>query len=357
MKFGIQYPLMLSDIDERSVLRRYGEFFDEVEWVDRQGFDSIWITEHHFSNYSVSPSPLLLLAQAAQRTRTVRVGTAVLVLPLWDPVRLVADVSTLDVLTEGRVDLGIGRGYQPHESWGFGQDPAKGREVFEEAVRLILQLFDQSDTTFHGTHFDVPVPVTVVPRPVQQPRPPMWMAASSPPSVRFAARHGFHFMAPTTWSAPELAVRRDFIADCLAEVGGSAEGREFQANRFVFCGTDEDEIQTAIRASALQTTVSKTMLQGHTPLGGINPPDYGPLTVEETVRERFLIGSPDEIVTQLETLADAGITYIQGLFRYGDLSAELARRSLERFAAEVLPRLDGIVARPLVVPAPAQATR
>jgi alkanesulfonate monooxygenase SsuD/methylene tetrahydromethanopterin reductase-like flavin-dependent oxidoreductase (luciferase family) len=99
------------------------------------------------------------------------------------------------------------------------------------------------------------------------------------------------------------------------------------------------------------------MLQGHTPVGGINPRDYGPLTVEATVRERFLIGSPDEIVTQLETLADAGITYIQGLFRYGDLPAELARRSLERFAAEVLPRLSGIAARPLVVPSPAEVTR
>ncbi|ODU05984.1 MAG: hypothetical protein ABS81_05990 [Pseudonocardia sp. SCN 72-86] len=348
---------MLQDIDERSILRRYDEFYDEVEWADGQGFESIWITEHHFSNYSVSSSPLIMLAKAAERARTVRIGTAVLVLPLWDPVRLVADVSTLDVLTGGRVDLGIGRGYQPHESWGFGQDPAKGREVFEEAVELILQLFDHSDTTFHGKHFDVPVPVTIVPRPLQTPRPPMWMAASSPPSIRFAAQHGFHFMAPTTWTAAELAVRRDFIAECIAEAGGSPEGREFQANRFVFCGTDEDEIQTAIRASALQATVSKAMLHGNTPVNGINPPDYGTLTIEAAVRERFLIGSPDEIVAQLESLGEAGITYVQGLFRYGDLPAELGRRSLERFAAEVLPRLTSVTSTPLVLPEHAEVAR
>lgn len=354
MKFGIQYPLMLPRTDDEAVLRRYGEFYDEVEWVDEQGFDSIWITEHHFSNYSVSSSPLLLLAKAAERTRRIRIGTAVLVLPLWDPVRLVADVSTLDVLSGGRLDIGIGRGYQPHESRGFGQDPAQGREVFEEAVTLILQLFDRPDTTFHGSHFEVPVPITVLPRPLQKPRPPIWMAASSPPSVRFAAEHGFHFMAPTTLTAPELSVRREFIAECVREAGTSVEDLEFETNRFVYCGTDEDEIRQAIQASALQTNVSKVLLQGHQPVGGMNPVDYGAAEVGETVRQRFLIGDPDQIVEQLETLGEAGITYIQGLFRYGDLPADLARRSLELFTAEVLPRVAGIKARGLD---PAEAAR
>lgn len=356
MKFGIQYPLMLPEVDEEAVLRRYGEFFDEVEWVDKQGFESIWITEHHFSNYSVSSAPLLLLARAAERAKTVRIGTAVLVLPLWDPVRLVADLSTLDVLTGGRLEIGIGRGYQPHESWGFGQDPATGRDRFEEAVQLILQLFEKPDTTFHGSHFHVPVPVTVLPRPLQRPRPPVWMAASSPDSIRFAAQHGFHFMAPTTLAPPELAVRREFIAASISQAGATADGLEFETNRFVYCGTDDEETRQAIRASALQTNVSKLLLQGHTPVGGLNPVDHGSAEVESAVRDRFLIGNPDQVVAQLEALADVGITYVQGLFRYGDLPAGTARKSLELFAREVLPRVAGIRARSLTVAQPAPVT-
>lgn len=352
MKFGIQYPLMLPELNPAAVSRRYAEFFDELEWVDEQDFDSIWITEHHFSNYSISASPLLLLTKASERVRRARLGTAILVLPLWDPVRLVADVSTLDVLTGGRLDIGIGRGYAPHESWGFGSDPAHSREQFEEAVRLILQLFDKSDTTFHGEHYDVPVPVTVIPRPVQSPRPPIWMAASSPASIQFAADNGFHFMTPTNWTTPELAVQREFVEKCILSSGFPEAGREFETNRFVYCGTDEDELRLAIRASALQTTISRALAQGHTPTAGVNPIDYGSVEVEAAVRDRFIIGSPEEIVAQLKALGDAGVTYVLGQFRYGDLSADVARKSLELFTAEVLPHVAGIPSRSLVTRQP-----
>jgi alkanesulfonate monooxygenase SsuD/methylene tetrahydromethanopterin reductase-like flavin-dependent oxidoreductase (luciferase family) len=348
MEVGLQYPILLATIDDDAVARRFDEFCTDVVWADESGFDGVWITEHHFSNYSLTSWPLGLLATAAQIAPRLRVGTAILVLPLWDPARLVAEVSTLDVLSKGRVELGIGRGYQPHEFRGFGQDPERSRERFEEAVELILQLFREEDTTFAGEHFNVPVPVTTLPRPAQKPYPPIWMAASSPDSIRFAARKGFHFMTPTTWTTPELAVQREFIELCMAEADHPAEGRQFEANRFVFCSSDERKVRRAIEESAWQTVLSKELLQGAAPVRGINPIPDRDTSVDAVMHDRLIAGTPDQIVAQFQALADAGITYVLGQFRFGDLPGDVAMESMQRFAEDVLPRVRELVPRPLV---------
>ena len=161
MRIGITYLGMSQGIDEETTRQKYNEFFQQVEWANDKGFANIWITEHHFSTYSISASPLVLLAKAAAVAPDLRVGTGILVVPLWDPRRLAADVSTLDAITDGRVDLGIGRGYQPHEFAGFGQDLSESRARFEESVDLIIRLLTEVDTRHAGTYYDINAPVTV----------------------------------------------------------------------------------------------------------------------------------------------------------------------------------------------------
>lgn len=347
LRVGLQYIVpMLNEAD--SVGERYNEVFDDLKWADGRGFDAFWITEHHFSNYSVTPSPLLILSKAAQVAPTMRLGTAILVLPIWDPVRLVADVSTLDVLTSGRIELGIGRGYQPHEVRGYAQDPNKLRERFEEAVDLVLQLFNQPDRTFAGKHYNVPVPVTVLPRPHQRPHPPIWMAASSPESVRYAAKMGFNFMTPTAWTKTELGVQRDFIEQCIREFGTHSEGRQYEANRFVYCGDDEEGVAAALDACSWQLCLAGDLRKGSAPTLGINPPPVEQVFTNEVMRQRLIYGTPDQIVQQFEGLGDSGITYILAQFRFGHLPSNLALKSMHRFAAEVLPRLKTIKSRPLM---------
>src|ERR1700722_2299166 len=160
MRIGITYLGMSQGIDEETTRQKYNEFFQQVEWANDKGFANIWITEHHFSTYSISASPLVLLAKAAAVAPDLRVGTGILVVPLWDPRRLAADVSTLDAITDGRVDLGIGRGYQPHEFAGFGQDLSESRARFEESVDLIIRLLTEVDTRHAGTYYDINAPVT-----------------------------------------------------------------------------------------------------------------------------------------------------------------------------------------------------
>jgi alkanesulfonate monooxygenase SsuD/methylene tetrahydromethanopterin reductase-like flavin-dependent oxidoreductase (luciferase family) len=347
MKIGLHYTIPVAE-DQASIGSRYDAVFRDVEWADGKGFNALWLTEHHFSNYSVTPSPLLLLTKAAEVSKHMRVGTGILVLPLWDPIRIVADISTLDVLSRGRVDLGIGRGYQPHELRGFGQEMSEGRERFEEAVDLILQLFNEPDETFWGKHYNVPVPVTVLPRPIQQPHPPIWMAASNPDSIRYGARKGFHLMTPTLWSVPEIKVQRDFIEQCIRETGAHGEGREFSANRFIYCGSDEEGVSRALSACAWQSALAASLRQGGIPDKGINPLPSRVAHSDSVMSKRLVYGTPDQIVKQMEDLADAGVSTVLAQFHFGDMPTKLSDDSMKRFASEVLPRLHRIRSRPLV---------
>jgi alkanesulfonate monooxygenase SsuD/methylene tetrahydromethanopterin reductase-like flavin-dependent oxidoreductase (luciferase family) len=343
MKIGLQYPLTMAQVDNASLQRRFADFFREVQWANDQDFAGIWLTEHHFSNYSITPSPMVLLSKVATLAPRLRIGTSIVVLPLWDPVRLAADVAMLDLISNGRLDLGIGRGYQPHEFLGFGKDPQKSREIFEEAVDVLIQLFTAEDKTFEGKHHRVAAPVTLLPKTTQRPYPPIWMASSSPDSIRYAARKGFHFMTPTTWTTPELAVQYEFIGECVSESGGDVNALEFEANRFIFCGTDKTDLEIAIKEGAWMTQLSQSLLRGAVPAKGINAalPTAGDAAIA-SIKERMIAGTPEQVVEQLRSLADSGVTYVLGQFQFGRLPEEIAKRSRELFAKEALPHVGSL---------------
>lgn len=343
MRVGINYLSPSLSTDPADTDRKYRDFFEQVEWANDKGFTGIWLTEHHFSGYSLSSSPLVLLAKAATLAPDLRVGTGILVLPLWDPVRLVAEVATLDVLTSGRVDLGVGRGYQPHEFHGFGRDLAGSRPVFEESVGLIRRLFTEWDLTHSGSAYHIDAPVTVLPRAVQEPHPPIWLAAVSPESTRFAVEQGFNFMGLALSTPDELAKQRRLVEEIAAETGHSVDGREHLVNRFVYVSEDPGARAQAAREVARQMALSRALAQGVVPVRGIVPgADVVDPADEALAYERLLGGTPDEVVAQLETLQDAGVTYVNAAFSYGALPAEVAFSSLRLFASHVLPALGSV---------------
>ncbi|CAO5173238.1 Luciferase [Frankia sp. AiPs1] len=335
MRVGLGYLNMAPAGDSATARAIYADFLHDVRWAENRGFAGIWVTEHHFSTYSLTSSPLLLLAQAAAAAPRLRLGTSILVLPFWDPVRLAADVLTLDALSAGRFDFGIGRGYQPHEFLGFGRDAADNREIFTEAVDVLEQLFTQQDRDFKGRHVQIDAPVTLLPRPTQQPHPPIWMAATSPESLRFAADRGFHFMLPAVTTHDEIVERRAWID----QAGGLPAGREFQVNRFVYLGDDEGR-ERVVREIARQLQTSAALTNGvHPEFGAAPAPDQIDPAVEDKVRGILITGSADEVIDQFRALADVGISYVIAGFAFGYLDTETARRSRERFATEVLPHL------------------
>ena len=131
------------------------EQFDIMVRAEEFGFDSIWPAEHHFSEYGYCASPAVTLAALATRTQKVRLGTGVVVLPLNHPLRVAEDYALLDLLSGGRVDLGVGRGYQPHEFAGYGVDQTRSRDMFRESVELIQQAWTQERFSYEGEFYQV----------------------------------------------------------------------------------------------------------------------------------------------------------------------------------------------------------
>jgi alkanesulfonate monooxygenase SsuD/methylene tetrahydromethanopterin reductase-like flavin-dependent oxidoreductase (luciferase family) len=157
------------------------------------GFGNIWLAEHHFSTYGYLSRPVQLATYIAAKTTRLRVGTAVIVVPLHHPLVVAEEIATLDLLAGGRVDIGLGRGYQHYEFERFGLELSTSRARWEEAVDVILLALRGVPFSYDGKFFKIPE-TTVFPQPLQRPRPPIWITAQSPDSVEAAVRRGFNVL-------------------------------------------------------------------------------------------------------------------------------------------------------------------
>lgn len=188
MEFGIHY--LMSCSSEQSPIQRYRDTVDQAVHAEALGFESVWpVEQHFFSPLSVLPSPLLLLAAIGERTRTLRLGTAVVLLPLSHPVRVAEEIAVLDNLSNGRVELGVGRGTDPTHFSGFGVAPSESRDRLLEGLEIIHQAWSQECFSFKGRFFNVES-LSVVPRPVQRPHPRIRVAANSVETLEQMGRLG-----------------------------------------------------------------------------------------------------------------------------------------------------------------------
>ena len=171
----------------------YADGLEQIGLCDEMGIDTIWFPEHQFTNQLCSPAPLINVVDAAHRTRRVRLGTAVVITPYYNPLLVAGQVALADQLTRGRLEIGFGRGgfkYE-YERLEMTEPIAAARQ--QEALEVILRAWTETDFAYAGTYFKFPE-VTVVPRPFQRPCPPTWIAARTPDSLRFAAEHGIGIM-------------------------------------------------------------------------------------------------------------------------------------------------------------------
>ena len=191
MKFGIFYEHQLPrPWNEGDELRLFNEALDQVELADRLGIDYAWEVEHHFlEEYSHSSAPEVFLAAASQRTENIRLGHGIVQLTTNHPARVAERVSTLDLVSNGRVELGLGEGASTTELHPFGRKYRDKRIVWEEAVRACLPMFWETSWEFHGHYFDLPAR-NVIPKPMQKPHPPLWVACSQLDTIKYAAHRG-----------------------------------------------------------------------------------------------------------------------------------------------------------------------
>ncbi|MBV8477278.1 MAG: LLM class flavin-dependent oxidoreductase, partial [Acidobacteria bacterium] len=201
MRFG--FFDQLPRADWQSERQRYQDILAQIEFGDELGFDTAWLGELHFiPSFSCLASPLMILAAAAQRTRRIRLGTAVTLLPLHNPVKMAEDAATLDVLSGGRLEFGVGRGATPIYFAGYNVPQEESRDRFEESLQMIQRAWTDERLTYEGKYFRVK-DLPLAPKPVQQPHPPIRIAANSPDTFAIAGQLGFPIFASPLINPPD----------------------------------------------------------------------------------------------------------------------------------------------------------
>jgi alkanesulfonate monooxygenase SsuD/methylene tetrahydromethanopterin reductase-like flavin-dependent oxidoreductase (luciferase family) len=325
----------------------YEERLRLIEAAEKAGFFCYHLAEHHLTPLGMAPSPALFLAAVAQRTRRIRLGPLVYLLPLYDPLRLIAEVCMLDQMSRGRLELGIGRGVSPHELRHYGVDPAESRAIYNEVLEILVAGLTRDSLTHEGTHFryrNAPMEV----KPYQRPYPAFWYPTHSPDSVRQAARQGFHFVdrGPPASIGENVALYRQAWAANRDEPGRLnahvSDPRIGVLCQVVVAETDREAMETGRRAF---TDFNHSILKlWHT---------HGDHSVdalfdwESAVQASSVVcGSPATVRAAVARLVETtGCNYVIGSFAWGSLSHAQSMRSLDLFAREVMPAIGGLASR------------
>ena len=345
MKFGLFYQLPCAPA--QNVAARYQETIEQIVYAEALGFNAVWLAELHFNPlFSVMPAPMTLAAALAQRTTRIRLGTAVLLLPLQHPLRTAEEAAVVDLLSQGRLELGVGRGMIAIHFQGFNVPREESRARFEEALTLIKQAWTQETCSFDGKFFQVP-PTAVVPKPLQKPHPPLRIAANSPETAVFAGEQGYSvFVASPINPGAKLSEQVALYRQALY-TAGHPKSREDVAIAFpVYVADSVAQVRHEVEASFLNyfRAISHQARLGERD----SSPAYAYLReirqrVEtitwEQIEPRALYGPPATCIGKIkEVYAQCQMDQLICWFNPGGLIPHhQVLTSMRRFAEEVMP--------------------
>lgn len=331
MKIGV---LQFFSWPERRVALEsvYDRAFQRIDVMDRTGYDAVWLAEHHFTSYSVCPSVHLMGVHVANRTRNLRIGTAVTLAAFYHPLRIAEEIALLDVLSGGRVNWGAGRGFDRNEFVNFGVPPDESYPRFREHVEVVLEAWKQDQLTYHGEYFDFEA-VEVLPKPHQKPHPPMWVAASSPPAIEWAAERGYSIMMDPHSNHAEIARKRELYRGELEKHGHSLLGRDIPMARLLAVAETREEAEKTARQGA-QWLVASYVDPKHQQVGtaGASFVKLNEDPIARYLNGVIVWGTPDEVADELLALREE-------MFLDYLLCAPLSHRTFSLFTDKVLPRL------------------
>lgn len=337
MRFGIMY-------DFRNPERWYVEppvfyraMLDQMVQAEALGYDSVWLTEHHFTEDAYNPASLSMAAAVAAATTRIRIGTFILLLPFIHPVRAAEDVALADILSNGRFDLGVGQGYTHEEFDAFCIDRRERAPRMVEGIELMRRLFTEENVTFDG-RFTQTKDMTLRPRPVQQPHPPLWIGARGPKATRRAAELGAHLM---TTLGPDPT---PLYLDTLKETGRNPEEFNIAQLRMVYCAETEDEAWADTQEHlwhvfgyyARVLGEAKDVEGDDAPLPVERPEDLRDSPLADTA---LMIGTPDQVAEKLERFrTEYACTDFVLSTHFAGIDVAKSTRSLALFAEHVMPR-------------------
>lgn len=308
-----------------------------IEEAERLGYDTIWLTEHHFADDGYSPSIIPLAAAIAARTERVRIGFNLLLLPLHNAVRMAEDIATLDVLSGGRIDVGLGQGYARHEFEGYGIDRADRLGLFREGLDVLKGLWTNDTFSYSGKHYNI-TNARLVPKPVQQPMPPLWIGATSEPGVRRAGLRGANLLGLTN---PKL---QQVYETSRAEAGLPLETAKSLQLHWAHVADSEDQawVEAAPHFHHLLSVYAQWVVEaedpGNTVRNAVVPP-VEELRTSRPVLFKPVFGAPAAVAESLNRSIGAVHTTHLALGMLPGMDPAVARSSMERFAHSVAPLL------------------
>ena len=354
---------MLDNIRQQTVL------------AEELGFEAMWLGEHHFGPYGIGdlPNPILLGADLAARTSRIRIGQMANIAPWWHPIRLAEDLAILDNLTEGRIEVGFGRGIWPYEGPQFhaNADPrkdAENRELFRETIEVVRKIWSDEYFSHQGENYSFPADNTVfshpsyppdpawqdgervtrlrvTPRPYQKPHPPLWMTVSTDRSVTTAAELG---LKACYWQPPPLRIRQRM--ELYAEVRSKLEGRPFSLGedqavmRSTYVASSMEDARRDAEAGIMSGFIFNDPFRGRQVF--TNPGEE----LNDDVRldwdflepRTLLVGSPDHVAEKIQELREVcSLECLLVEFAHGGIPQRKILRNLENFATRVMPRFTG----------------
>ncbi len=321
----------------------YDEYIELCEMADRGGMSAIWTGEHHGMDFTIAPNPFINLADLARRTTNVRLGTGTVIAPFWHPIKLAGEAAMTDIITGGRLDIGIARGAYNYEYQRLspGLDAATAGQRMRELIPAVKGLW-AGDYAHDGETWSFPA-TTSAPKPVQQPHPPIWIAARDPNSHDFAVANGCNVqVTPLALGDEEVDSLMQRFNDACANHPETPRPK-IMVLRHTYVGSDESDLKQAAREISVyynyfgawfknEKPVTQGLIERLTDAELAANPAYSP----EVIRANTVVGTADEVIARLKHCEELGYDEYSMWIDTG-MSFERKRQSLQRFIDDVMP--------------------
>ena len=329
MRFGLTTDFRNPPGSSKSSATVYAETIELFTWAETLGFAAAYIFEHHFTDDDYMPSPMVAATAIAARTKHMRVGPDIAILPLYDPVRVAEDGAVLDLISNGRLDFGVGLGYRPQEYAGYGIDITRKGSRANEALQIIRALWQGETVTFHGKHFHLDG-ARLSPRPVQQPNPPIWVGGFSKGAARRAARYGDGYVGPSNRAIYEM-----YLAELRAAGKDPARARVMGGDMWLIVADDPDRTFATYAPHLLYwfNAYSKWF-------EGTDTSPWPHLDNAEELLSRGLVNvvTPDAAIKLIkDRIAEVPVEMYTMMLTPPGIALNAVQTSLELFAKKVMP--------------------
>lgn len=312
--------------------------------AEQAGFNSAWYAEHHFNNYSLSPSPLMMVAHMAGKTSKIRLGTAVCILPLYHPARFLAEVGFVDTISNGRLDLGIGSGYQEFEFERFGVKIEESAAIYNEFLDIIPKGLTQKIVEYDGKYLKLP-PSSIAVRPVQGPMPPLWITSGNPATLSRGVRENHNLFVTALLNGNDaIANLRQRLEGVAAENGKDLdEDVKFGFLRCAYASDKQSEIDSYLDCARFQRRISESLKYRRA------QSDDGYMVKEvpsatdptfEQLRANLPVGSVNQVIDKmLEEISILRPKHIALQTQLGDFDQKTMLKQIELWGEKIIPAI------------------